>query len=180
VACTGSAGILTLTPTGGTPVSLGNLTISNNGELHLKAGTYNINTLTMSGGYLYMDSGPVIINVAGAGLTGTAPAISLQGGDIINPTYDASKLQFLYGGVQPVILRAGASSAPGAKNGMLLYAPNSPITFAQGGDFYGAIIGNTFDDQGVSGVQIHYDRRLNGAFMTPGNFMMSSFNWKKY
>jgi hypothetical protein len=178
--CTGSAGNLTITPTAGTAVTLGDLSITNMATLHLKAGTYNINSLTMSGGTLYVDSGPVILNVVGASRTAAAPPISLTGGDIINPTYDATKLQIMYGGTLPVIARAGVSGGAGAKNGMLLYAPNAPVTFSQGGDFFGAIVASTFDDQGVSGVQIHYDRRLNGAFMTPGNFMMTSFNWKKY
>jgi hypothetical protein len=179
-ACTGSAGVLTLNPAGAT-MSLGNVSIGNSSALHLTAGTYNFNSLLLSGGSLVLDSGPVIINITGAGV---ATPIDWQGGDIINPTFNAANLLIQYGGTGSVLLHLGVDSLPGAKNGMMIYAPNAPVTFSQGGDFYGAIVANTFSDMGVGGVKLHYDRNLmNSGLFTAfqaSNSMMSSFSWKKY
>jgi hypothetical protein len=43
---------------------------------------------------------------------------------------------------------------------------------------YGAIVGATVKDTG--GALFHYDRRGQNDFFVAGNFMMSSFTWKKY
>jgi Tfp pilus assembly protein PilX len=177
--CTGPAGNLTINPalsaTPGT-VSLGNVSLGNSVNLHLKAGTYNMNSYAESGGILTIDSGPVIINLTGTGVT---YPLNWSGGDVINATFKAANLQILYGGTKPLFLHAGAES--GATRGaMMILAPNAPINFTQGGAFYGSIVGSTIDDAGVSGVQIHYDRALNASFFKPGNPMMSSFSWKKY
>ena len=42
---------------------------------------------------------------------------------------------------------------------MAIYAPHSPITFAGGSDFYGAVVGQTITASG--GTKIHYDVHLN-------------------
>jgi hypothetical protein len=142
----------------------------------LKAGTYNINSFKNAGGQLIIDSGPVIINITG---TGVATPLDWQGGDIINATFKAANLQFQYGGTGNILLHAGAESGA-VRGAMVIYAPNSPISFSQGGGFYGALIGSTISDIGAGGVQIHYDRALSASFFTAGNAMMSSFSWKKY
>ena len=43
---------------------------------HVSRGVYNINSLTLSGqSILYVDSGPVVVNIAGASLSGGNPAL---------------------------------------------------------------------------------------------------------
>jgi len=56
-------------------------------------------------------------------------------------------------------------------------APNASFSFG-GGSWYGAVIGQTLTDMG--GAAIHYDRELQKTAYTVGNFMLSSFTWKKY
>lgn len=172
--CTTSGGIMTLTPTGS--MSLGNLIINNDAALHLNAGTYNLNSFRMNSGTMTIDSGPVIFNIVG---TGQSTPINLNGGDIYNLTYSPSKFQMMYAGTGSVLLRAGASSGSVAPNAQLVYAPNAPVTFSQQGDFYGSIVGLTVADTGGGSIKFHYDRTLQNDFFTVGNFMLSSFTWKK-
>ena len=47
-----------------------------------------------------------------------------------------------------------------------------------GTDLYGSLMGATMTDTG--GMHIHYDRHLAKEFFTIGNYMLSSFTWKKY
>ena len=64
--CAASAGGATITPT--TVVSMGNVTANGGAELHLNAGIYEINSISLNGGStLVIDSGPVIFRVKGAG-----------------------------------------------------------------------------------------------------------------
>ena len=61
----------TLTPGGpGSTLTLGNVTTNGNSVLHLNAGTYVVNSLTMNGSSkVIIDSGPVIFQIAGVGVT---------------------------------------------------------------------------------------------------------------
>jgi len=149
----------------------GDLKVTGGSELHLTAGTYNINSLSLQGGSkLILDSGPVIINLAGVGET---DVISFTGGsEIVNTTYDASNLQIQYAGTGNVKLAGGASFSA------MVYAPNAAASFSGGGHFYGSVVAATVTDTG--GAQIHFDRNLAGKFFTAGNAMMSAFTWKKY
>jgi hypothetical protein len=169
---------LTLTP-GGAAVSLGNVTLTNDITLVLKPGTYNLNSLSTTGNVqLLMDptvttANPVIFNVAGQSLaTGSTPAVNFQNGAAISvATFNPALLQIRYAGTNPIILTGGSTSAA------MVYAPNSPIQVTRGGDFYGAIIGSTTTNTG--GTFVHYDKHLSTDFMTVGNYMLSSFSWKK-
>jgi hypothetical protein len=174
--CTGPAGNLVVTPVAGTTVLLGNVDLGNSAQLHLKAGTYNINSFKNSGGKLIVDSGPVIINITGA----SKPVpFDWQGGDILNATFKPENLQIQYGGTGSVLLHAGAETGA-TRDAMVIYAPNAPISFSQGGDFYGSLVGSTISDVGAGGVQIHYDRHLNSSFFVAGNPMLATFSWKRY
>jgi hypothetical protein len=154
------------------PGSYGNIAISGQANLHLSAGTYNINSLSeqSAGSGIIIDSGPVILNVAGNGITGTV--VQLTGNSVQNPSLVPTNFQILYAGTGNVKL-AGQSQASG-----LLYAPNASFSFTGGGNWYGAVIGQTLLDMG--GAAIHYDRRLKDTAFTVGNYMLSSFTWKKY
>ncbi|HEX5070638.1 MAG TPA: collagen-binding domain-containing protein [Vicinamibacterales bacterium] len=166
--CTGSAGNITLDPQGGT-LTFGDVSIGNN-IVHLKAGLYNINSITSNANAtLYIDNGPVVMNVAGQS---TNQPISLNGNGFSNPSYDPTNFQILYGGTSAININGSSTSAA------MLYAPNAAITFNGGADFYGSMVGATIKDTG--GAKFHYDRRLQNDFMMGGAFMMSSFTWRKY
>ena len=141
------------------------------GELHLTAGTYVINSLSLAGAArLVIDSGPVIINLAGQDQN---DVLSFTGSsEIVNATYDASQLQIQYAGTANIKLAGGASFAA------MVYAPNAAASFSGGGNFYGSVVAATVEDTG--GAAIHFDRSLAGKFFTAGNAMMSAFTWKKY
>lgn len=156
----------TLTPEGG---PYGNIKILAGATLHLSAGTYVFNSLTLAGNsFLVVDSGPVIVTVAGQDV---ATAIDFSGGTVSNPGYDPSTLQFVYGGSGAVKLTGGANTAA------VVFAPNANVTFSGNGDYYGSVVGRYITD--VGGAQIHYDTSLQSKFVTAGNHMLTAFTWKK-
>ena len=169
--CTASAGGATLTPPGSSSVvQLGNVNMGSFDILHLNAGIYEINSISMtSHSQLVVDSGPVIIKVAGTGVT---MPIRLEGNAVSNPTFNSANLQFLYGGTGQVRLRGNADFAA------LVYAPNAETSFAGQGDFFGAVVTRTLTSTG--GANIHYDRRLQRDGFTLGNPVLNSFTWKSY
>jgi hypothetical protein len=153
------------------------------GNVHLRsvvAGTqacYNINSLGENGGgTLIIDSGPVILNIAGAGtIPGGGYPLDITGGGLINsasPAYNPMNLQIMYGGTGTIKLKGGGSSIG------VMYAPNAAYSFGGGGNWYGAVIGAALTDMG--GTAIHYDRHLNNTGFTVSNWMLDSFTWKKY
>jgi hypothetical protein len=167
--CTGSAGNLTLDPQGGT-LLFGDINLNGGGTVHLRGGTYNINSITANGGAtIVIDNGPIFMNVAGAS---TNQPISLAGGAISNPSYDPTQFHILYAGTSAVTVSGGTASAA------MVYAPNADVSITGGSDFYGSVVGSSVTDTG--GTHFHYDRRLQSDFFVAGNFMMSSFTWKKY
>jgi hypothetical protein len=156
-------------PTAGGPGIYGDLTVK--GTVHLSAGCYNINSLTENGqGTIQIDSGPVVLNIAGSGQT---TPLDLTGGGVINVgTYDPSMLQILYAGTGNINIKGGANAVG------LLYAPNSTLSFnSAGGNWYGAVITGSMSDMG--GASIKYDVNLQKKYATVSNWMLDSFTWKK-
>jgi Tfp pilus assembly protein PilX len=169
----GSNGIMTLAPAvaNGT-VSLHTLSLTGNNDLHLAAGTYNIDSLSETGStQLVLDSTPVIINVTGSG-GGTV--VDLTGGGLTNTSgsFNPMTFQILYAGTGTISLKGGAAAAG------LLYAPNATFSFAGNSDWYGAVIGKDMTDMG--GTAVHYDRRLKNSAYSVGPWMLDSFSWKKF
>ncbi len=173
-------GICPLTAGGPVVTTLGGLygDLTVKGNVHLSAGCYNINSFTENGqGTLTIDSGPVIINIAGNGNTGSPPPplstpIDLTGGGLVNNTgFNAGSLQFIYGGSGTVKLAGGAKSTG------VLYAPNSTLTMTGGANWYGAVITGNMSDMG--GATINYDQNLQKQAATVSNWMLDSFSWKK-
>ena len=170
--CSGGGGNYTITPTtSSTIVSMGNVSLNGSTTVHLNAGIYEINSLTLTGAaHIIIDSGPVIIKVAGQGQT---TPIDLSGGGVSNPSLDPTKLQFVYGGTGNVKVTGGSQTAA------LVYAPNA--TTSLGGssvDFYGSIL--TGKVAATGGFNIFYDRRLQNSALTAGNPTMTSFNWRTF
>src|SRR5207344_1356760 len=65
--CTVVSGKPTLTPGTGT-IYIADLNMNGGDEVHLTQGNYVINSITQNGGAtLVIDSGPVVINIAGVG-----------------------------------------------------------------------------------------------------------------
>jgi Tfp pilus assembly protein PilX len=156
------------------PGQYGNVSITGGATLHLSQGTYNINSISLAGNStIVIDSGPVVLNVAGAGLNGNTAAVDLTGGTVSNTVSGKpGDFQILYAGSQPVNMSGGASSYG------VVYTPNAPVTFAGGSDWFGSVIGNTVTDNG--GTNIHYDRSLGSNLYIMGNYHATSFGWSKY
>jgi hypothetical protein len=163
-------------PSAASVVTLGDVSVTGGGELHLSAGTYIVNSLSFAGNStIVLDGpGPVIFKVAGIANNGSPlqTAVDFTGGSIANSTYEPSKFQILYDGPSTVKLTGGSSSAA------LVYAPNASIAFSGNSDFYGAVVANKVTDMG--GVRLHYDRRLETEMLVAGNYTMGSFSWKTY
>lgn len=167
--CSGTAGNLVLDPMGGTVMGA-DVKLTGGAILHLKAGTYNFNSISLQGNsQIIVDSGPAIIQITG---TGQTTPIDLSGGTTTNSSYIPKKLQIVYAGTDNVKVAGGAAAS------MMVFAPNAAIKLTGGGDLYGAVLGKTIDDGG--GTSIHYDRDLPTEFYVAWNTMMSSFSWKKY
>ncbi len=177
-----------LTFAGGTqdaPAAFGNVTATASSTIHLGSSTpgvcpcyYNFNTLSMAGtSQLVIDGGPVIMNVAGQ--SGNPPpsqwastALNLAGNGIVNNSLDPSNLQILYGGTGNITMRGTASNAA------VVYAPNASITIVGGAELYGSLLGASITN--TDGTAIHYDASLLKKFLTAGQYMLTSFTWKKF
>lgn len=124
--------------------------------MNVSGGTYNINSLTLSGNSTLVvtpgTTGAVVVNLAGKSVSGGNAALDLSGGVMSNTSGLASKLQFYYAGVQPIKLSGGAGSYA------VVYAPNAPINVSGGSHLYGAMVGSTVNSSG--GAAIHYDANL--------------------
>jgi hypothetical protein len=144
------------------PGQYGNLTISGGTTAHFSHGIYNINSLTLSGqSILHVDNGPVVINLAGASLSGGNAAMDAAGGSIENPTLTAENLQITYAGSRGLNLSGGVASYA------TVFAPNALVNMSGGTDFFGSIIASTVTNSG--GTAIHYDSSLpaikNGTYI---------------
>lgn len=131
----------------------------------------------------------VLVNVVGKDNTGTdiAIPIDMTGGSFaavnscevgcsgICPTcsvFDASILQFVYGGTAEIKMKGNSGAAA------TFYAPNASIEFGGTSDLYGSILGKRINETGTG--DIHYDRRLQHDFYVAGHPMASTFDWKRY
>jgi hypothetical protein len=137
------------------PGQYGNLSISGGTTVNVSGGSYNINSLTLSGNSTLVVSSngsPVVVNLAGKSLSGGNAALDVSGGSMSNPSGLASNLQFYYAGSQPMKLSGGTGSYA------IVYAPNAPINVSGGSHFYGSIIGSTVNSSG--NTTIHYPTSL--------------------
>ena len=82
----------------------------------------------------------MIINVAGEGET---TPLDLAGGGVSNPSFDPTKLQFVYGGTGNIKITGGTETAA------LVYAPNASASLPGASThFYGAIVTNKITSTG--------------------------------
>jgi Tfp pilus assembly protein PilX len=171
--CTTVSGTTTIDPMG-TTVSLGNIS----GNLVLNGGSYSINSIgtgNISVGTSGMGANStVVINIGGKTSAGAdlANVFNLNGQAIVNSSMDPSKFQIIYAGPAAIDMTGGSNAA------FMLYAPNASVTTHGNSIIYGSVLANTVTSAGTP--QFVYDRHLNNTFFTLGNFVMSSFSWKKY
>ena len=174
--CTGidadpATGGLTLNPNGA-PLILGNLSMGSGSHINLMPGPYHINSASLSGNSTLttvpVGTDAVVLQVAGVGQT---TPIDFTGGTVSNPSFVSSRLQIVYGGTGTLKISGGSSTA------MMVYAPAADAELVGGGSFYGSLLSETISVSG--GTSVHYDRNAPRNFGTAGNFMLSSFTWKK-
>ena len=163
-------------PTSSTVIPMHDVDMNGTSELHLRAGIYEVNSLTLNGGAkIVVDTGPVIIKIKGVTSSG-APMntpLDLSGGGVSNPSLDPSKLQFVYDGPGNVKITGGSDTAA------LVYAPNASGSFSGAStNFYGAVVTKYVTSMG--GFSLFYDRRLQNTVMTAGPPMMTAFTWKTF
>jgi hypothetical protein len=60
----------------------------------------------------------------------------------------------------------------------MMYAPNANVHTYGNADIYGSVLTNTLTTHG--NTRFYYDRRMSSTFFTFGNYVMSSFTWRKY
>jgi hypothetical protein len=164
-------GAIITPPSASSILTMGDVTLKGTAEIHLNAGVYHLNSLKLEGNSkIIVDSGPVIIKVAGVGVT---TPIDLAGGGVSNPSFNPTLLQFIYGGSGEVKITGGTDTAA------LVYAPNASASLA--GDstfFYGALVSNKVTSTG--GFNLYYDRRLRRSTVTAGNPTMTTFTWRTF
>jgi hypothetical protein len=149
--CTNGPGSQTVTLAPGT---YGNVKLSGSAIADLSKGAYNFNSLVLTGGskLSVVGSGPVVVNLAGASLSGGSPALDLTGGTMENSSGIPANLQFTYAGSQGVNLSGGAASYA------TVYAPNAVVNISGGADFFGSIIASKFTTS--AGGVVHFDSSL--------------------
>jgi RHS repeat-associated protein len=133
------------------PGSYGNISVSSRATLTLSPGTYNINSIALSGQSILAvnPAGQVVINIAG---NNVAQPIQVSGGGVVNPSGVPLNIQLVYGGALPILISSGSASFG------VIYAPNAPVTLSDGAEWYGAMVVKSLDDS--DGGSIHYDRSL--------------------
>jgi|SRR5215467_4783718 len=180
-----------------TPGNYGNVEIDNADVVHLSAGTYDINSLNFkSNGQIVVDSGPVVLNVAGQGFSSGSVVINSGGlsgwnlcanGVTGNPgTYSSAScnggakapISGIPGNLQIVYSGPATISTTGAPCSSAIYAPNAYVNTVGGAvGLYGSIISKTFLEG--SKAPVHYDKALQNL-MVPGPYYPISFTWSKF
>ena len=131
------------------PGNYGNITAEAKATLALSSGTYNINSLKLSGDAKITVTGPVTLNVAG---TNQSTPLDFGGGSVVDPSGKPANILIVYTGNGQIQL-TGQEDSFG-----ILYAPNADVKLSGQGDWYGAVVANTLEGSGNS--SIHYDVNL--------------------
>lgn len=173
--CVTASGTTTIDPKGAT-ITLGSLPDVN---LNLKGGTYNINSIgagDLTVGTSAVGTTQVVINLQGKDGTGAylPNPIRMGGNSVVNASMDPARLQIMYAGDGTIEMKGSAQAAA------MIYAPNATFGAKGSGtsDFYGSILARGFSNEG--NPTFHYDRHLQNTFFTLGNYVLTSFSWKKY
>jgi hypothetical protein len=187
----GAVPVITFQNTNTTPLHLQEIDLSAHAQIVLVASTnpaitneYDFNAISLSGGSSIGVSTPapdakVVVRVSGKDTSGPIdPAIDFDGGTYAAPIgtcttcsmYDATLLQFVYGGTSTVVMTGNSAASA------TIYAPNAPATLKGTADLYGAIVGKTIEV--VGSMNIHYDQQLQALAWTHGAPMQTAFSWR--
>ena len=96
-----------------------------------------------------------------------------MGGAVSQSVVRPDHFQILYGGTSPITLTGGMAIGHDGLRAQLRRDGRRWRRFLRV-DCRVATVKDT------GGATFHYDRRLKNDFMVAGNFMMSSFTWRKY
>jgi len=158
------------------PGSYGNIT--SNSNVHLSAGTYNINSLNLNGGSITLDSTPVVINLGGNGISSGGTLLASQSSTTINSGGVPANLQIVsaagVGMSNPPVITMNASSAMYA----VVYAPNAYVHITGSSHFLGAVVGKKVTCDSSGGFS--YDLGLQNSLLQVGNFIPVSYTWNKF
>lgn len=172
--CASGASQMTWTPSGTDPVLMGNVSLTGGATLYLKAGTYHMNSLSISGtSKIVVDSssgGAVKIVLAGQG--SVTKVLDVTGNGIGNETWDPLKLQIEYYGDKLIEMDGNGNTSA------LIYAPNATGRFWGNADFFGSVIMREMEFGG--NTRISYDRALQQSYVTAGNPVMTTFTWRTF
>jgi hypothetical protein len=194
-ACSASGSDITVTSSGSTPVVFGNLSVGSHVNLKIQYGNpgtpptaasgtaiVNANSLVLGAGASLVlgtnggTSTAAVLSIAGRGTSGAdnglATPLDLSGGAFANPTFDPARLQIVYGGTGRLEVIGGPNAAA------TVYAPNASVRLNGNATFYGSILSKTYSNNGNAGIL--YDRSLQSKMLIMGNYMLSSFSWRKY
>jgi Tfp pilus assembly protein PilX len=141
--------------------------ISTNGPLTLAPGVYNIYSLSVGGG-----NGSISVNPPGTVVlnfpsTNTGTVISISGQGIINPSQVPNNFQINYGGTGTISITGQGDQHA------VVDAPNSTLSVAGNGNFYGRLIGGTIDYGGNG--KFHYDTATVLRPQNNSNFQLISY-----
>lgn len=150
------------------PGSYGNISIT--GTLTMAPGTYNINSLSMTGlaQIIVIPPGAVTLNFAGQGVT---TAVAIGGNGITDDTLP-NDFVINYGGTDAVTIAGNGDVTA------ILNTPLAPIAQQGNGNWYGAIVGSTVTIGG-NGF-FHFDTNAKLAPTNNGYYTMISFRGVPY
>ena len=130
----------------------GNINASGGSHVVFSAGTYVINSISLSGNSdVQLASTPVLIYVKSS--------MDITGGTITNPTLRAPNLVFMVAPTATSVKVAG-----GTESAFAVYAPDTNIQISGNAAIYGALVGKQVSNSGTP--DIHYDKAL-GNFAGP-------------
>ena len=122
----------------------GNFLLDAKTTYSLSPGTYYFNDLTLTGQSVLNLSGETTIYLTGN--------LDTAGGSLVNGTEIPSNLKILMTGGTALVTANVAFYG-------VVYGPNTDVTLAGAGDFYGAAVGKTLEVTGTG--DIHYDEDLD-------------------
>lgn len=139
------------------PGTYGNISLSGNNNLVMAPGTYNINSISMTGNsqITVNPPGAVTLNIGGVG---QSTPLQIAGNGISDDTLP-NDFMINYGGT------GGVSITGNGNITAILNAPNAAITQAGNGNWYGSILGSSMTIGG--NAFFHFDR--NAAMSPPSN-----------
>ncbi len=143
------------------PGSYGNVSLTGGTSVTLQGGVnaahpavYTLNSISVNPGCNIVITGPVILNIAGAG---QQTAVDIQG--FANNTNIAGNFVINYGGSANVKITSANAGAFAVIN-----APNANVNLTGNANFYGQIVGATISDTG--GASFYWDKSADTSPVT--------------